>query len=319
MNIQLQPSDKLIEEHQKQELIEAREVAKRATIISTAEEKGREDKFTEEEKFSLTRNNQKSGLCSALVQIGDWHGASQLMAFLPENYCISRPEIARHVCTLVEIGIDTLYRSNSGLTDVIERQLTPVQIPPLVRHMTPVTTVEDLSSVFSILSTLGPFVYHNMLLVNKLIRLSRGLLVTHSDLCKSAILDMLDEVILPSLSLIEANCGLSEELWQLMKLLPYENRYRLYHGWKKEPVKNALLLKKRASILKRIKYILKRLSKENVKLSGRQIGKLSHSNPSFLADNVSTNQIVYHEYTSHIYKYIISLSLPPSLLSYNYK
>ena len=296
----MQPSDKLIEEHQKEELIEAREAAKRATIISTAEEKGREDKFTEEERFYLTRNNQKTGLCSALVQIGDWSQANQLMSFLPENYCISRPGIARHVCTLIEIGIDTLYRSNSGLTALIEKQLKPVEIPPLVKHMKPVGTVEELVSVFPILSTLGPFVYHNMLLVNKLIRLSRGLLVSHPDLCKSSILDMLDEVILPSLSLIEANCGLSEELWQLVKLLPYENRYRLYHGWKKEPINNAFLLKKRASTLKRIKYILKRLSKENVKLSGRQIGKLSHSNPSFLADNVSTNQTVY---TSHIQIY----------------
>ena len=283
------------------ELKEAREAAKRATIISTAEEKPTEDKFTEDEKFSLITNNQKTGLCSAFIQIGNWSEASQLMNFLPENYCVSRPSIARHLSVLIEIGIDEIYRANSGLTLVIQKQLKPIKVPPLVKHMSPVESVENLMEiVFPIISTLGPFVYHNMLLVNKLIRLSRALLVSHSDLCKIAILDMLDEVILPALSLIEANCGLSEELWQLLKLLPYENRYRLYFGWKKEPVNNALLLKKRASTLKRIKYILKRLSKENVKLSGRQIGKLSHSNPSFLADNVSNcrpNICLYHYYT----------------------
>lgn len=286
--LQLQPDDKLIDEHQKQELSDAREIAKRATIISTAEEKPKEDKFSEEEKFSLINNNQKAGLCSALIQIGNWSEAYQLMTFMPENYCVSRPGIARHVCTLIEIGIDDIYRANSGLTTIIQKQLKPIVIAPLIKHMKPVQSVQELmEKVFPTISTIGPFVYHNMLLVNKLIRLSRALLVSHPDLTKSSILDMLDEVILPSLSLIEANCGLSEELWQLLKLLPYENRYRLYYGWRKEPVNNALLLKKRALILKRIKYILKRLSKENVKLSGRQIGKLSHSNPSFLADNVS--------------------------------
>ena len=38
--------------------------------------------------------------------------------------------------------------------------------------------------------------------------------------------------------------------------------------------------------MKRAKYITKRLSKENVKFSGRQIGKLGHSNPTILFDHV---------------------------------
>lgn len=226
------------------------------------------------------------------------------MSFMPENYCVSRPEISRHVATLIEIGIDEIYRENSGLTMAIKKGIKPIAIPSLVKHMKPVKSVEELmESIFPIVSAIGPSVYHNMLLVNKLIRMSRGLIISHPDLCKGPILDMLDEVILPALSLIEANCGLSEELWQLLKLLPYENRYRLYNGLKREPVNNALLLKKRASTLKRIKYILKRLSKENVKLSGRQIGKLSHSNPSFLADNVSNcrpNICLYHYHTPQI-------------------
>ena len=99
-------------------------------------------------------------------------------------------------------------------------------------------------------------------------------------------INILDEVILPGVSLTEGNCGLAEELWSLLKLFPYELRYRLYSGWKRTP-SNSMLMKKRALDLKKIKYVMKRLSKENVKPTGRQIGKLSHSNPSFLFDNVS--------------------------------
>lgn len=35
---------------------------------------------------------------------------------------------------------------------------------------------------------------------------------------------MLDEVLLPSMSLLPGNCCLSEELWSFLKLFPYELR-----------------------------------------------------------------------------------------------
>lgn len=38
-------------------------------------------------------------------------------------------------------------------------------------------------------------------------------------------LSALDEVILPSVSLLPCNCGMAEELWAMVKLLPYERRW----------------------------------------------------------------------------------------------
>ena len=37
-------------------------------------------------------------------------------------------------------------------------------------------------------------------------------------------LTALDEAILPSVSLLSCNCGISEELWSMLKQLPYERR-----------------------------------------------------------------------------------------------
>lgn len=37
-------------------------------------------------------------------------------------------------------------------------------------------------------------------------------------------LSVLDEVILPSLSLLLCNCGIAEEVWAMVKLLPYATR-----------------------------------------------------------------------------------------------
>ena len=45
--------------------------------------------------------------------------------------------------------------------------------------------------------------------------------------------------------------------------------------------------------------VLRRLTKENVKPSGRQIGKLSHSNPGILFEYVSLQQFRYNV----LYKY----------------
>ena len=45
------------------------------------------------------------------------------------------------------------------------------------------------------------------------------------DAVYQAIFNMLDESILPSLSMVSANCCLAEEIWKLVRHLPYEHRY----------------------------------------------------------------------------------------------
>jgi THO complex subunit 2 len=43
---------------------------------------------------------------------------------------------------------------------------------------------------------------------------------------------VIEKVLLPGLSLIPANPGISSELWELIKVFPYTTRYRLYGYWK---------------------------------------------------------------------------------------
>lgn len=65
-------------------------------------------------------------------------------------------------------------------------------------------------------------------------------------------------------------------------------RYRLYGNWKNETYReHPLLLQAHTAVKERARYIMKRLAKENVKQLGRQIGKLSHSNPGVLFEFVS--------------------------------
>ncbi|KIH50607.1 hypothetical protein ANCDUO_19312 [Ancylostoma duodenale] len=70
-------------------------------------------------------------------------------------------------------------------------------------------------------------------------------------------MDIVDEVIVPGLSLSDYNTGLSEEIWTLLQFFPYTLRYRLYG---------------------------QRLSKETVRVMGRQLGKLCHIHPITVFD-----------------------------------
>lgn len=153
-------------------------------------------------------------------------------------------------------------------------------------------TVDDLKeNVFPMISTLGPFLHSDTLLISKIIRIGKSIMSsTPVGDVKYELLSILDEAILPSLSLIEGNCGLADELWQFLCLFPYTARYRLYYNWKADPA-IPIMIRTRSVNMRRIKYIMKRLSKENVKYSGRQIGKLSHSNPSFLFEYVNFNYL----------------------------
>ena len=44
------------------------------------------------------------------------------------------------------------------------------------------------------------------------------------DLVHRGFILVLDEVVLPSLTLLQCNCGIAEETWSMVKQLPYETR-----------------------------------------------------------------------------------------------
>lgn len=62
----------------------------------------------------------------------------------------------------------------------------------------------------------------------------------------------------------------------------------MYGRWKNESyLHHSKLMVRRAEAHKRIKSIMKRVSKENIKQIGRLIGKMTHSAPGFIFDYVS--------------------------------
>merc|ERR1712142_573771 len=125
-------------------------------------------------------------------------------------------------------------------------------------------------------------------------------------------LTLMDEVFLPSLSLLSSNCCLAEEIWSVLRHFPYEQRYRLYDQWKGDnTTAHPVLLRSKATVMKEIKRLMQRVSKENVKPTGRQLGKLSHSSPGLLFTYILSQIQVYDNLIGPVVdslKYLTNLS-----------
>uniref|UniRef100_A0A3P9JYT3 THO complex subunit 2 n=1 Tax=Oryzias latipes TaxID=8090 RepID=A0A3P9JYT3_ORYLA len=294
VHFQLMPLDVTIIDEHKREISEAKQIARKLVMVVLPSDKSEDrekEKEKEEEKFEKPPDNQKLGLLEALLKIGDWQHAQSIMDQMPSFYSASHKTIALALCQLVHLTVEPLYRVGvpKGARGSAMLALRNSRAPR------PAETFEDLrKDTFSMLSYLGPHLSHDPILFAKIVRLGKAFMKEYQsdsrpevkdkmEILLSCFLSIADQVLLPSLSLMECNACMSEELWGLFKLFPYHH-YRLYGQWKNETYSShPLLVKVKAQTVERAKYIM-RLTKENVKQSGRQIGKLSHSNPTILFD-----------------------------------
>ncbi|KAI8799110.1 THO complex subunit 2, partial [Biomphalaria glabrata] len=293
----LLPADSEIIPFHNKEVSDAKAYAKKLSTVILADKKEDEKKEDEQQIIDLRENNQKLGLCEALLEIGAWENARAIIDRLPENFALVHPSISYALCSLVHRVIEPLYEKNIGLASVLaKRRVKKVESCdcPLAY-----TYHQLYHLAMPMLYYLGPYASRDPILMVKIMRLAKAFMSKrHSggigpedEIAYYGFLNALEEVLLPSLSLLHGNCSMAEELWSLLKLYPYEIRYRLYGTWKNESYfLYPILIRTRADCLDRAKYIMKRLSKETVKPSGRQLGKLSHSNPGIVFEYI-LNQI----------------------------
>ncbi|XP_047126503.1 THO complex subunit 2 isoform X2 [Hydra vulgaris] len=289
----LHPTDSEIHSLSEKITAKAKEDAKKMNAIILSENVDSEDKSDKNDDDLILKDNQKFGLCQALLEIGAWNQALKIINQLPNSLLMSKCKIASSLCHLIHCTIEPLYRSKfspKGAVGNVYRTKRGFPQPCLQYS-------QLCDYVFPMLFTIGVQLSIDPILVVKIIRVAKGFMKEYNQLTEAlkekqkcvmgGILTLIDEVLFPVISVLDCNCAVAEELWGLIKRLPYQLRYRLYALWKNQTysVHPKLILAK-AKIIKRAKYITKRLSKENVKPSGRQIGKLSHSNPGVLFDHL---------------------------------
>uniref|UniRef100_A0A8C5SKB8 THO complex subunit 2 n=1 Tax=Laticauda laticaudata TaxID=8630 RepID=A0A8C5SKB8_LATLA len=322
--VHLLPSDHTILEEHRWEIGEAKQIVRKLTMVVLSSEKTEEkekEKEKEEEKMEKPPDNQKLGLLEAMLKIGDWQHAQSIMDQMPPFYATSHKPIALALCQLLHVMIEPLYRRVGVLKGAKGAPVPPLQNK---RAPKPAEHFEDLrKEVFNMLCYLGPHLSHDPILFAKVLRLGKAFMKEYQldgnkqedrekMILFSCLLSITDQVLLPSLSLMDCNACMSEELWGMFKTFPYQHRYRLYGQWKNETYNShPLLVKVKAQIIDRAKYIMKRLTKENVKPSGRQIGKLSHSNPTILFDYILSQIQKYDNLITPVVdslKYLTSLN-----------
>uniref|UniRef100_A0ABI7VVE0 THO complex subunit 2 n=1 Tax=Felis catus TaxID=9685 RepID=A0ABI7VVE0_FELCA len=323
--VHLLPADNCIMDEHKREIVEAKQIVRKLTMVVLSSEKIDErekEKEKEEEKVEKPPDNQKLGLLEALLKIGDWQHAQNIMDQMPPYYAASHKLIALAICKLIHITIEPLYRrvgvpkgAKGSPVNALQNKRAPKQAE----------SFEDLRrDVFNMFCYLGPHLSHDPILFAKVVRIGKSFMKEFqsdgskqedkekTEVILSCLLSITDQVLLPSLSLMDCNACMSEELWGMFKTFPYQHRYRLYGQWKNETYNShPLLVKVKAQTIDRAKYIMKRLTKENVKPSGRQIGKLSHSNPTILFDYILSQIQKYDNLITPVVdslKYLTSLN-----------
>ncbi|EYC09354.1 hypothetical protein Y032_0061g3295 [Ancylostoma ceylanicum] len=243
---------------------------------------------------TVLSTNQKLGLVCALIEDGAWSLAKILIDRLPEYYAVqASTRVSNAISDLIGQSIEKFYlaKCSNKLEDL---NLNVKRDPIRTASVDPVRSWADLASLTSILWYVGPRLAYRPLIMTKLVRLITAFYreqpkgpdgsPADSPVART-MMDIVDEVIVPGLSLSDYNTGLSEEIWTLLQFFPYTLRYRLYGHWKygntiRHPEVNIV----RGKVLGRTKYVLKRLSKETVRVMGRQLGKLCHIHPITVFD-----------------------------------
>jgi len=107
--------------------------------------------------------------------------------------------------------------------------------------------------------------------------------------------DIVRTSLIPAISLVGANPGVINEIYDLLRFFPYPARFSFYGEWQTVAYKVYPDLKLKASETeKETKSILRRISKQDVKRFGRALAKVSTSNPLILWA-IAINQIEYYD------------------------
>ncbi|XP_051169390.1 THO complex subunit 2 isoform X1 [Leptopilina boulardi] len=291
----LVPDDKSIIRDCEISMKQAKEYVRKMSIISTKDKEDvPEEKDNSQDKYS---NNQKFGLCEALLDIGAWDVAQSLFNRLPDYCFTDQKPIALAFCKIIQSLIEPIYRKYCVISPKLPgRKIPPLKSPLAPKPMQSLNQIHD--QLLPMLVILGPNLHHDPILMYKIMRLCHSAIkqipmdsnrqpIDKTNNLYFDIITILDVALLPSLSFMDCNCCVAEEIWNILKHYPYQNRYCLYARWKNEtPLQHSALLKKRADAQKKIKTIMKRVSKETIKPVGRSIGKLTHSSPGVLFDYV---------------------------------
>ncbi|KAJ4960752.1 hypothetical protein NE237_020662 [Protea cynaroides] len=249
-------------------------------------------------------NNQSLGLLGGLLSVEDWYHAHILFDRLSPLNPVAHMQICEGLFRVIEKLISSAYNivrqthlQSTGFSSGFAPDNMETDAPSVQKSF-----IDLPAELFQMLASAGPYLHRDAILLQKVCRVLRGYYLSalglvagegatqssdrgsrdphlHLKEARMRVEEALGTCLLPSLQLIPANPAIGQGIWEVMSLLRYEVRYRLYGEWEKDDERIPMVLAARQTAKLDTRRILKRLAKENLKQLGRMVAKLAHANP----------------------------------------
>ncbi|KAL9344872.1 hypothetical protein Peur_062547 [Populus x canadensis] len=290
------------------------------------------------ERFSELENNQTLGLLTGFLSVDDWYHAHILFERLSPLNPVAHTQICNGLFRLIEKSVSSAYNiiRQTHIQSCGSPRIAGIDAMGVTSSSGHVSFIDLPKEFFQMLVTVGPYLYRDTLLLHKVCRVLRGYYMSALELvdsgdgplngellipgnrvprlhlreARSRVEEALGACLLPSLQLVPANPAVGQEIWEVMNLLPYEVRYRLYGEWEKDDERNPVVLAARQTAKLDTRRILKRLAKENLKQLGRMVAKLAHANPMTVLRTIVHQIESYRDMISPVvdaFKYLTQL------------
>jgi len=278
--VHLTPDGEEVAEHFKKKWDARMAAAHKAGRLSLTGDDDEKEEGEESEKKAEEGEdeNQKFGLVEGLVQIGAMDQAEELLDILEPLHPLHNPRIIDALCRIVAEMIEPLYRASPAGKLALR---LPEQEPAAAKGAL-TSSSEFPAKLFPLLKMLSHYLHHDVKVFCKVARLVK-------DYCKEVkgdtekeeeVLSIISLSLLPSVCCIDANPAAVQEVWDILKTLPYQSRFRAYGNFREAAfVDNPDLLTKKGGVVIAAKKCIKRLTKENSKQKGKELAKFAHSNP----------------------------------------
>lgn len=257
--------------------------------------------------------NQVFGLIAGLLEIGAETRAFEMITWFQArgvNPLASQP-LAAQLCASVHALVRDLYAplslqpmqlvaSRSSAVATVGSTTTTTKADAVSKKPALTSADELVSVVFPILAMLGPQLHHDQLLFTKLLRIISHLLesdakkqqppppsttttMTSDATDSTGLLAAVQRVIVtsffPAITHQGSNPSAVFQLWDLLKLYPFEQRYRMYQQWQAAYARSPEMKLVEAQVVQHTRKVMRRLTADRAKPSARSLTHFAHANP----------------------------------------
>ncbi|CAI5743498.1 unnamed protein product [Peronospora destructor] len=251
-------------------------------------------------------HNQVYGVIIGLLEVGAQERAFEMISWFQKRGVnpLTFTPLTTELSAVVNVMIEEVYAPLSPRSMELVRgksggstNLTEKRLPYTSRsshYVRRVATLEDcVSEAFPIVEMIGPQMFHDEFLFTKLLRIVGKLVDNHFKKSSTSVVEkdekdgvLLDKIksllvgtFLPAMSLQACNPSTAFLVWDLIKTLPCDERYRIYLHWFEAYDKYPELRLKEAQVVQSTRGVMRRLTADRAKLSARGLTHVSHSNP----------------------------------------